>query len=80
LKGFTSEKKESYFDVYKSELKKVNHQAHKICNVDETGITTVQHTHTKVVSARDKKEEASLTLAKRGNLINVVTSMNVAGI
>jgi hypothetical protein len=32
-------------------------------NVDETGITTAQHRHSKVVSMRGKKEEVSVTSA-----------------
>ena len=48
--------------------KKGYHPAHRIFGVDETGITTVQHRHSKVVSMRGKKEVASLTLAERGSL------------
>ena len=47
--------------------------------VDVTGITAVQHRHSKVVSMRGKKEVASLTSAERGNLITVVTYMNATG-
>jgi hypothetical protein len=56
VKGFTSE-------IYKSELRKVNHPFHRIFIVDETGITPVQHRHSKVVSKRGKKELACLTSA-----------------
>jgi hypothetical protein len=55
---------------------RVNHQAHRIFNVDATGMTTLQHRHSKVVSMNGKKEEASLTSAERGNLIAVVTCRN----
>jgi hypothetical protein len=77
VKGFTSENVARFFDIYESELRKVNHQTHMIFNVDETGITTVQHRHSKVISMRGKKEMASLTSAERGNLSTVVTCMNV---
>jgi len=79
VKGFTSENVARFFDIYESEVGKVNHQAHRIFNVDETGITTVQHRRSKVVSLRGKKEVASLTSAERGNLITVVTCMNATG-
>jgi hypothetical protein len=72
-------KRSKIFDIYEYELRKVNHQAHRIFNVDATGITTVQHTHSKVVSMSGEKELASLTSAKRGNLITVVTCMNATG-
>ena len=79
VKGFTSKNIARFFDIYESELRKVNHPAHRIFSVDETAITTVQHKHSKVVSMRGKKEVASLTSAERGNLITVVTCMNATG-
>ena len=79
MKGFTSDNLARFFDSYESELRKVNHQAHIIFNVDATGITKVQHRHSKDVSMRSKKEVASLTSAERGNLITVVTCMNATG-
>jgi len=72
-------RKARFFDIYESELRKVNHQAHRTFNIDATGITTVQHGHSKVVSMRCKKEVISLTSAERGNLITVVTCMNATG-
>ena len=62
-KDFTSENLARIFDIYESELRKVNHNAHRIFNVDATAITTVQHRHSKVVSMRHKKKVASLTSA-----------------
>jgi hypothetical protein len=72
-------KRSEVFWLYESELRKVNHQAHRIFNVDRTGITTVQHRHSKAISMRRKKEVASLTSAERVNLITVVTGMNATG-
>jgi hypothetical protein len=63
VKGFTSENVARFFDIYESELRNVNHPVHRIFNADETGIITVQHRHSKVVSMRGKKKVASLTLA-----------------
>ena len=45
-----------FFDIYESELRTVNHPAHRIFNVDEAGIITLQHRHSKVVSMRARKE------------------------
>jgi hypothetical protein len=70
VKGFTSENVARFFDVYESEVRRVNHQAHRIFNADETRIIKVQHWHSKVVSLRGKKKVASLTLAG-GNLITL---------
>jgi hypothetical protein len=38
VKGFTSENVARVFDIYESELKKVNHPVHRILNANETGI------------------------------------------
>jgi len=56
LKGFTSENVASYFDIYESELRTVNHPVHRIFSLDETGITALQHRQSKVVSMRARKE------------------------
>jgi len=63
VESFTSENVARFFDIYESELRKVNHPVHRIDNADATGITSVQHRHSKVVSMRGKKEVASLTSA-----------------
>ena len=63
VKGFTSENVARFFDVYESELRKINHPVHRVFNAGATGITTVQHSHSKVVSMRGKKEVATLTSA-----------------
>jgi hypothetical protein len=65
--------------MYESEVRKVNHKTHRIFHVDATGITIVQHRHSKVVSMKGKKEGAFLTSAERGDLIVVVTCMNATG-
>jgi hypothetical protein len=59
VKGFTSENVAKFFDIfdiYESELRTVNHPVHRIFSVDETGITALQHRHSKVVSMRTRKE------------------------
>jgi hypothetical protein len=63
VKGFTSENVARFFESNESELRKFNHPPHRIFSVDETGNTTVQHRHSKVVSMRGRKEVASLTSA-----------------
>jgi hypothetical protein len=48
VKSITSENVARLFDIYESELRKVNHPVYRIFNVGETGITTVQHGTVKV--------------------------------
>jgi hypothetical protein len=79
MKGFTSENVARFFDISESELRKVNHPAHRIFSFDETRITRVQHRRSKVVSTRGKKEVEFLTSAERGNLITVVACMSASG-
>jgi len=56
VKGFTSENLARFFNIYESELREVNHPVHRMFNVDETGITPVQHRHTKDVGKRARKK------------------------
>ena len=55
------------FYFHEHELKSVIPQDHRILCVDETGITTVQHS--KFVSTSGKQEVGSVTSAQRGNLV-----------
>lgn len=68
-----------FFDLYKVEFEKVKRQPHRIFNVDETGICTVQHKMSKVVTFKGKKEVAALTSAERRKLVTVVVCMNAVG-
>jgi hypothetical protein len=63
VKGFTSENLARFFDIYESEIRKANYPVHRIFSVDEIGIITVQHRHSKFVSMRGKKEVVFLTSA-----------------
>lgn len=77
--SFTSENVVKFFDIYETELKKLNHQAHRVFNVNETGVKTVQHKYSKVISLKGKKQIAALTSSDKGNLITIVTCMNAVG-
>lgn len=80
IKGFTAENVSTFFDLYEPEYNKLQDPFQRIFNVDETGITVVQHKHSKVISLRGKKQVSSLTSAERGKLITVVTCMNASGV
>jgi len=41
VKGFTSENVARFVDIYESELRTVNHKAHRLFCADATGITKV---------------------------------------
>lgn len=79
VRGFNQENVAAFFELYEKELQKINFEPHRLFNVDETGITIVQHKRSKITSAKGKKQVATLTSAERGGLITVVTSMNAVG-
>lgn len=79
VKAFTPENVQIFFDIYEAELEKIKFLPHRLFNVDETGITVVQHKHAKVLALKGKKQVCSLTSMERGKLITVVTAMNAAG-
>jgi hypothetical protein len=79
VKGFSPENVKLFFELYEPELLKIKSNPIRLYNVDETGITIVQHKAVKVLSVRGKKNVANLTSAERGHLITVVVCMNAAG-
>lgn len=58
IKGFNPEAINSFLDIYESEMEKIKYSPYRIYNVDETGITVVQHKQSKIISVKGKKQEA----------------------
>ncbi|CAH0721624.1 unnamed protein product, partial [Brenthis ino] len=79
VQGFTAENVKSFFDILKPELEKINFNPNKIFNVDETGISIVQHKVRKILTAKGKKAVHKLSSAERGALITIVTCMSASG-
>lgn len=79
--AFKQEAVTTFFDLYEPEIDRLNlrHEPTRIWNVDETGITVVQHKHTEVITLKGKKRVGALTAQERGKLITVVCCMNAAG-
>lgn len=78
-KGFTKENTDKYFSLLKTELDKIKSDPSRIFNVDETGITVVQHKATRVVTSKGKKQVHKISSAERGATITVITCMSAAG-
>lgn len=78
-KGFNPEDVSKFFDFYEPCLQKINNNPSRLYNCDETGITIVQHKHTKVVALKGKKQVASLQSAERGALVTIVTCTSPSG-
>jgi len=51
----------------------------RLYNCDETGITIIQHKHTKILGLKGKCQMSSLQSAERGSLVKVVTCMSPTG-
>lgn len=79
VKGFSPENVKRFFELYEPELLRIKSQPHRLYNVDETGITIVQHKVSKVITLKGKKSVGCLTSVKRGKLITVVMCMNAVG-
>jgi len=79
IKGFNQEAVNSFFDIYETEMEKIKYSPYRVYNVDETGITVVQHKQSKIISIKGKKQVETLTSLERGKLIIVVTCMNACG-
>ena len=57
----------------------VEHNPAKRYNSDETGITIVQHKHTKILGLKYKRQISSVQSADQGSLVTVVTCMSLTG-
>lgn len=79
VKGFTQENVAKFFDILEPALEKIKSNPARIYNVDETGITTVQSKHSKIISLKGKRQVGAITAAERGALVTMVTCMNAAG-
>jgi hypothetical protein len=68
-----------FFDSLQKLLEEHKFSASRIFNVDETGLTTVQRTSSKIIALRGRRQVGSRTSAERGQLYTTVICMNAAG-
>ena len=54
----------------------IKHNPAILYNCDKTGITIVQHKHTKILGLKGKRQISSLQSAERGSLVTVVNCMS----
>jgi len=79
IKGFTKENVDKFYSILKAELEKIKFNPNRVYNVDETGITIVQHKSERVIALKGKREVHKLSSAERGKLVTIVTCMNAFG-
>jgi len=57
----------------------IQHKPARLYNCDETGITILQHKHTKILGFKGKRQISSVQSAERGSLVTVITCMSPTG-
>ena len=55
VKGFNPDAVNKFFELDEPEIEKIQSSPHRVYNVDETGITAVQHKRSKIISMKSKK-------------------------
>jgi hypothetical protein len=68
------------FDIIEKEMKKIHFSSNRLLNVDETGITVVQHKTSRVIALNVKKKVATQSSSERGASVTVVKCMSASGI
>ena len=57
----------------------IQHNPARLHNCDETGITTVQHRHTKILRLKGKRQIFSVQSPDQGSLVTVVNCVSPTG-
>jgi len=57
----------------------IQHNPARLYNCDETGITVLQHKHTKILVLKGKRQISSVRTAERGPLVTVVKCVSPSG-
>jgi hypothetical protein len=78
-KGFNRTSVNNFFDLLESEVENQHFDAHRIYNVDESGLTVVESKVPKVLPLKGRHQVGSITSAERGSLITVVVCMSTVG-
>jgi len=68
----------NYYDNLHEVMTRRNYQPQNIYNVDETGVTTVQHPN-KLIAEKGVKQVGRVTSAERGTLVTVCGAVNAIG-
>ena len=55
-RGFTPESVAQFFEIYEPAMDTIQHNPARLYNCDETGITIVQHKHTKILGLKGKRQ------------------------
>lgn len=76
--GFNKTEVTLFFNNLERLMTQHNFEPHRIYNVDETGITTVQETE-KIIAPKGQKRVGSVTSWERGKTVTVICAMSASG-
>jgi hypothetical protein len=57
----------------------IQHNPARLYKCDKTGITIVQHKHTKILGLKGKRQVSSVSSADRGSVVTVITCLSPTG-
>ena len=77
--GFNRVAVNKFFDLLEEIFDKNNLPQDRIYNTDETGMTTVPKTMSRVISTKGKRQVGGLTSAERGQLITAIICCSASG-
>lgn len=79
IQGFSKTNVDYFFKILAPQLEKIQFDATRVFNVDESGISVVQHKSSRIVTAKAKKEVHKLASAERGATITTIFCMSATG-
>lgn len=69
---------ELFFNLYDKATQNITFEAHRIWNMDETGLTTV-HKPDRVIAGCGRKQVGQITSAEHGTVVSMALAVNAAG-
>lgn len=78
-KAFCKENVDAFFENFRSVLDATTFEAHRIWNMDETGLPTVPSKVTKIIARKGRKRIGSSTSAERGTNVSMALAVNATG-
>ena len=77
--GFNKVSADAFFTLLENVVDQTKLGVDRIWNCDETGISSVQKSLSKVISTKGKKQVGSMTSAERGQLVTALICCSASG-
>lgn len=79
-RGFNKAAVSEFFNILQDVMKKYNFPASRIWNVDETGISVVPKSVSKIIALKGRKQVGAYAAAERGELVTAEICMSASGV